>query len=94
MYLVRANSRLRRGYFASGKFDQYRRHVPYSAITQVSHELVRNLLSESTDTIARWRTTVLQALDGAGRVLVDLVPEIERVLGRQPDAPELAIGAA
>ncbi|MBA3818167.1 MAG: AAA family ATPase [Deltaproteobacteria bacterium] len=84
----------RRGYFASGKFDQYRRHLPYSAITQVGNELVRNLLTESTDAIAHWRTTVLQALDGTGRVLVDLIPDIERVLGRQLAAPELPAGAA
>ena len=83
-----------RGYFAAGKFDQLRQHLPYAAITQVGNELVRRLLTETADAIARWRAIVLEALDGAGRVLVDLVPELERVLGRQPAAPELAAGAA
>ncbi|MDB4942478.1 MAG: Signal transduction histidine kinase CheA [Labilithrix sp.] len=84
----------RRGYFAAGKFDQLRRHVPYSAIIEAGTSLVHQLLTTSSERLAAWRRKVLGGLDGNGQVLVDVFPEVERILGRQKVLAELPPGAA
>jgi predicted ATPase/signal transduction histidine kinase/tRNA A-37 threonylcarbamoyl transferase component Bud32 len=79
----------RRGFFLSGKFDQLRRDVPYSTLAQAIQELVRQLLAGSDEEVAVWRQRLLEAWEGNGQVLVDLVPQLERVAGAQPSLPEL-----
>jgi len=78
-----------RGLFASGKFDQHRRDVPYATVIQAFQSLVRLLLGKSDAELARWRETLLDALGANGRLMVDLVPELELVIGNQPPVPEL-----
>lgn len=78
------------GYFISGKYDQLRRYVPYSAIIQAFQILARQLLSESDDRIRAWKEKLLTALGNNGRIITDIIPEIELIVGRQPDIPELA----
>src|SRR5215472_15431868 len=79
-----------RGLFASGKFDQYKRHIPYSTLVQAVQGLVRPLLGESDAELARWRDALLEALGANGRLLVDLVPELKLIIGEQPPVPELS----
>ncbi|WP_394834306.1 AAA family ATPase [Pendulispora rubella] len=81
----------RRGYFISGKFDQLRRSVPYAAITEAFHELVQQLLCEPEPCLAQWRRDILGALGEKARALFDVIPELERLLGPQPDVPELGL---
>jgi predicted ATPase/signal transduction histidine kinase/GAF domain-containing protein len=78
-----------RGLFASGKFDQYKRNIPYSTLVQASQSLVRQLLGKSETELASWRETLLEALGPNGRLMVDLVPELNLVIGEQPPVPEL-----
>ncbi|GBL35404.1 atrial natriuretic peptide receptor 1 [Filimonas sp.] len=78
------------GYFASGKFDQYNRDTPYSAISQAFGSLTRQLLSESDTNISQWRTVILDALQGDGQVLIDVIPELELLIGKQN--PVLKLG--
>ncbi len=78
------------GYFASGKFDQYNRDTPYSAISQALGSLTRQLLSESDTNISKWRTVILDALQGDGQVLIDVIPELELLIGKQK--PVLKLG--
>src|SRR6201999_2054760 len=73
-----------RGLFASGKFDQYKRDIPYATLAQAFQSLVRALLGKSEAKLARWRETLLEALGPNGRLMVDLVPELSLVLGDQP----------
>jgi predicted ATPase/signal transduction histidine kinase len=84
----------RRGYFASGKFDQYKRDIPYATLAQAFGSLVRMILAESEAELRRWRALILEALGPNGRLLTDLIPELELVLGPQPPVPELAPGDA
>jgi PAS domain S-box-containing protein len=78
-----------RGLFASGKFDQYKRDIPYSTLVQAFQSLVRPLLGKSEAELASWRETLLGALGPNGRLMVDLVPEMNLVIGEQPPVPEL-----
>ena len=78
-----------RGLFASGKFDQYKRDIPYATLAQAFQGLVRTLLAKSE---ASWRpgaTPCWQALGPNGQLMVDLVPELKLIIGEQPPVPEL-----
>jgi serine/threonine protein kinase len=78
-----------RGLFASGKFDQYKRDIPYATLGQAFQSLVRSLLSQSEAELGRWRQSLIDALGPHGRLMVDLVPELEFVIGKQPPVPGL-----
>jgi predicted ATPase/signal transduction histidine kinase/tRNA A-37 threonylcarbamoyl transferase component Bud32 len=84
----------RRGYFIKGKFDQFNRNVPFSAFVQAFRDLMRQLLSESDFTIEQWKAKVLSALGENGQVIIDVIPELERIIGKQPPVPELSGSAA
>lgn len=84
----------RDAYFVSGKFEQFNRSVPYASITQAFRELIRQLLSESAESIAQWKTKLLAAIGGNGRLLTDLIPELEILIGAQPPLPTLGPSAA
>jgi PAS domain S-box-containing protein len=79
-----------RGLFAAGKFDQYKRDIPYWTLVQAFQSLVRPLLGKSEAELASWRETLLEALGPNGRLMVDLVPELKLIIGDQPPVPELA----
>ena len=78
-----------RGHFATGKFDQFNRNVPYSAVIAAFRELMRQLLSESEENIARWKSELLAALGSNGRVIIDVLPEVQLIVGEQPEIPPL-----
>ncbi len=78
-----------RGLFAAGKFDQYKRDIPYSTLVQAFQSLVRPLLGKGEAELASWRETLLEALGPNGRLMVDLVPELKLIIGDQPPVPEL-----
>src|SRR5262249_31304346 len=78
-----------RGLFAAGKFDQYKRDIPYSTLAQAFQELVRPLLGKSEGELARWRDALREALGPNGQLMVDLVPELKLIIGDQAPVPEL-----
>ena len=78
-----------RGLFAAGKFDQYKRDIPYATLAQAFQSLVRQLLSKSDDELGRWRRALLEALGRNGQLMVNLIPELALVIGEQPPVPEL-----
>src|SRR5271167_3200988 len=78
-----------RGLFASGKFDQYKRDIPYATLGQAFQRLVRSLLTQSEEELGRWRDSLGEALGPNGQLIVNLVPELELVLGKQPSVAEL-----
>jgi serine/threonine protein kinase len=73
-----------RGLFASGKFDQYKRDIPYATVGQAFQSLVRSLLSQSEEELSRWRDALIAELGPNGQLMVNLVPELELVIGKQP----------
>ena len=78
-----------RGLFASGKFDQYKRDIPYATLAQAFQSLVRSLLGQSEAELGRWRDALREALGPNGQLIVDLVPELELVIGKQPPVADL-----
>jgi PAS domain S-box-containing protein len=78
-----------RGLFASGKFDQYKRDIPYATLGQAFQTLVRSLLSQSDAGLGRWRDSLSEALRPNGQLMVNLVPELELVIGKQPPVADL-----
>ncbi len=78
-----------RGLFASGKFDQYKRDIPYATLGQAFQSLVRSLLSQSEAELGRWRDDLREALGPNGQLIVNLVPELELVIGKQPAVANL-----
>ncbi len=79
-----------KGYFISGKYDQFRRNVPYSSIIQAFKVLVSQILSESDERIALWKDTLTSALGVNGQVITDLIPDMELIIGEQRELPELS----
>ncbi|KYC36964.1 PAS domain S-box protein [Scytonema hofmannii PCC 7110] len=81
----------RRGNFISGKFDQFQRNIPYSAISQAFNELCNQLLSESSSVFNEWKEKILAAVGDNGQILIDVIPSLEFILGSQP--PVAQVGA-
>jgi PAS domain S-box-containing protein len=77
------------GLLAAGKFDQYKRDVPYATLGQAVQSLVRHILGGSETTIGRWREALSEALGPNGRLVVGLVPELKLIIGEPPPVPEL-----
>ena len=78
-----------RGLFASGKFDQYKRDIPYATLVQAFQSLVRPLLGKCDSELASWRNTLLEALGQNSRLMTDLIPEVKLIIGEPPPVPEL-----
>ncbi|GAB4290110.1 MAG: hypothetical protein Fur0025_24810 [Oscillatoriaceae cyanobacterium] len=78
-----------RGYFIAGKFDQYKRNIPYSALIQAFGELIQQLLSESEAAIHNWQEKIAAVVGENGRVITDVIPEVEFIIGPQPEIPQL-----
>jgi predicted ATPase/GAF domain-containing protein len=78
-----------RALFAAGKFDQYKRDIPYSTLAQAFQRLIRPLLAKSEDELNRWRHALREALGPNGQLMVDLVPDLKVIVGEQPAVHEL-----
>jgi len=83
-----------RGYFIKGKYDQFQRNIPFSAFVQAFRELMGQLLSESDAQLQTWKTKILTAVGESGQVLIEVIPELERIIGVQIPALELSGSAA
>lgn len=78
-----------KGYYLSGKFDQYQHDKPHAPIIQACSMLISYLLQESDEQQARWRKRLKEALRDEAQVLIDVLPELEELIGPQPDPLEL-----
>ena len=78
-----------RGLFAAGKFDQYKRNIPYATLAQAFQSLVHQILGKNDEEMSRWRFALLDALGPNGQLMVNLIPELALIIGEQPPVPEL-----
>ncbi|NES03950.1 MAG: AAA family ATPase [Okeania sp. SIO2F4] len=83
-----------RGYFIKGKFDQFNRNIPFSAFVIAFRDLMGQLLGESDTELAVWKSKILDAVGENGQVIIDVVPEVERIIGTQPAVTDLSGSAA
>ncbi|MBV5316767.1 MAG: AAA family ATPase [Desulfobulbaceae bacterium] len=81
-----------RGFFLSGKFDQYKRDIPYATIIKAFQDQISWILTESEELIAQWRLELLDALGHHARLIVDIIPQVELLIGKQPPVPDLPLG--
>jgi predicted ATPase/serine phosphatase RsbU (regulator of sigma subunit) len=79
----------KQGYFISGKYDQYQRNIPYSAIVNAFSNLVSQLLTETQAQLNQWREKLLAALGNNGQIICDVIPEMALIIGKQPAVPTL-----
>jgi len=81
----------RAGIFASGKSDREKADVPYSTIMQAFRDLARAILTESEARVQVVRGRLRTALGINARLVVEMIPEMELVIGPQPPLPELPL---
>ncbi|MEG4025915.1 AAA family ATPase [Microcoleus sp. S13C4] len=80
----------KRGYFIAGKFDQFKRNIPYASLIQAFQSLLRQLLTEDSEKIAVWKEKILTALSQNGSLIINVIPELELIVGHQPEVPQLS----
>jgi PAS domain S-box-containing protein len=78
-----------RGLFAAGKFDQYKRDIPYATLAQAFQNLIRRILAWDETELNHWRHALLEALGPNGQLMVTLIPELAAIIGDQPPTPDL-----
>jgi predicted ATPase/signal transduction histidine kinase/DNA-binding NarL/FixJ family response regulator len=78
-----------KGYFISGKFDQFKRNIPYTPLIEAFQQLIRRILTESEAQVDQWKSKLSAALLVNGQIIIDVIPELELILGKQPDVPDL-----
>ncbi len=83
-----------RGYFIKGKYDQFKRNIPFSAFVQAFRDLTEQLLSESDAKLQEWQTKILKAVGENGQIIVEVIPELEQIIGKQQPVSELLGSAA
>ncbi|WNG53039.1 AAA family ATPase [Archangium minus] len=79
----------RRGFFLRGKFEQFQRDIPYATLAQAIRGLVQQLLAGSDEELAQWRERLQEAWGDQGQRMVELVPQLELIAGRQPPVETL-----
>ena len=80
----------KRGFIISGKYNQYQRNVPYSAFIEAFRELTGQILSETAEKLGEWKEKILFNLGSNGQIIVDVIPEIELIIGPQKPVSELS----
>ncbi|MEA5571201.1 AAA family ATPase [Calothrix sp. UHCC 0171] len=83
-----------RGYFIKGKYDQFQRNIPFSAFLEAFRDLIEQILCESGNQLQQWKSKILAALGEQGRVITEVIPELEKIIGVQPAVAELTGSAA
>lgn len=79
----------KKGYLLSGKFDQLTKNKPYLPLIQAFGELFENILTEEHEIIKQWKEKILKAVGNIGQIIINLIPQVELIIGKQPDIPEL-----
>src|SRR5229473_1546764 len=78
-----------RGLFAAGKFDQYKRDIPYATLAQAFQTLINQILVKSEAEVEQWRSVLAEAVGANGQLIINLIPEVEFIIGKQPSTPDL-----
>ncbi len=80
----------RGGYFITGAFEPYHRNLPYSAVAEAFGGLIRQLLGANEAQVALWRDRLRAALGSHGRLITEVIHEVEFIVGPQPPLPAMA----
>ncbi|MFC1617394.1 AAA family ATPase [Candidatus Margulisiibacteriota bacterium] len=80
---------LENGFFLTGKFNQFGGTLPYSAFRQAFNSLIKQILCESEEKLTKWREELQNAVGTNGQILIDIIPELENIIGKQPPIAKL-----
>lgn len=80
-----------RGYFITGKFDQFQREIPYHAFTQAFSQMAKQILTEDDQKLEEWENRFRDAIGQNGKIITDMIPEMELIIGSQPPLTNLSI---
>ncbi len=86
---IRNSVIMKGGYFVQGKYERFNQDIPFSAFNISFHRLIRQLLTEKEENLKEWKEKILKALGPNGRIVLDILPELELIIGPQPEVPEL-----
>ncbi|ALJ01709.1 adenylate/guanylate cyclase domain-containing protein [Rufibacter tibetensis] len=89
VYELHRHISVKRGFFISGKFEQFQRNIPYYALRNALNGWVRFVLTERDEKLRQWKQEILSAVGDLGQVIVNLIPDLELIIGKQPPLPEL-----
>ncbi len=78
-----------KGYLIQGKFEQFRQNAAYMALANAFRDLIKQIIGEPTSRLLNWQESLLDAMGNNGQLMVDLVPELELIIGKQPVLPDL-----
>ncbi|WP_411683186.1 diguanylate cyclase domain-containing protein [Clostridium thailandense] len=87
---VRRSIKKQLGYFISGKFDQFEHDIPYSALVNSFKDLVQQILGENKEQIEVWKNKLLNSLGSNGQIIINVIPEVEFIIGKQPEVIEVS----
>ncbi|MCP5497780.1 MAG: AAA family ATPase [Leptospiraceae bacterium] len=79
----------KRGYFIEGKFDQFQKNIPYKAISQAFRNLTHQLMAETEEKLNIWREKLLKSFGPNGQIVLDMIPDLESIVDKQPPVQEL-----
>ncbi|MCG9876301.1 MAG: AAA family ATPase [Leptospiraceae bacterium] len=78
-----------KGFFASGKYDNYKKSIPYRALSRAFQKIIQQILSQSQDSIQGFKDKIQLALGENGQIVTQVIPELEKLIGIQPDSIQL-----
>lgn len=79
----------KKGYFISGKFEQYKSNIPYESLVQAFKKLIHQILNESPESIQQWKMILQKTVGRNGKLVSDVIPEIKQIIGPQPELFEV-----
>ncbi len=79
-----------KGYLIHGKFEQYRQNAAYVALGNAFRDLIRQLLGEPKKRLENWDEKITQALGSNAQLMVDVIPELTFIIGKQPPVQDLS----
>lgn len=78
-----------KGLFAMGKYDQLNYDISYSALIQLFEDIVHEIISESKEKVSEWKNKILEQVGQNGKIIINVIPSLELIIGKQPDVPNL-----
>ena len=81
-------------YLIKGRWEQFQQKRLFSGIIWAVRSLICQLQTESPQSLQHWRAQLLEAVGKNGQVIVDVIPELTKIIGEQPPVAELAPSAA
>jgi len=79
------------GYFIDSKFEKFKSDIPYAFLLQAFQDLLRQILTETSAKLEVWRKKILNALGGKCQVIIEVLPEVQMIVGPQPPVPDLGL---